>query len=112
MLPSLPVRSDGIDSPIFEDEMGRVQVRNDGEPGWSHFSEFDEPAATFDVLLAPQPALASRCEALDGLAFINALLGAVNPSETQCHLHGIHVPDDSRMFGIRTVHTKPEIVCR
>ena len=94
---------------ILIDEMRRVDIGDDGEPGWRHLSRFDEAATAHKVLLAPVAVLAARREALYGLPVVNALHGTVNPPETQSHLNGIDVADHTWVVRFRTVDAQPEV---
>ena len=109
VLPCLLVGLDGVDDPILIDEMRRVDIRDDGEPGGCHFSCFDEASAAHEVLFAPIAAFASRRKVLYGFSLVNALHGAVYPPETQSHLDGIYVTDHTWTVRFRTVDAQPEV---
>jgi len=108
-LPSLLIGPDGIGHPVFIDKELGVEVRGYGQAGGCHLTGLDEAAASDQVLLAPVAALAARGEVLDGLAVINALLGAVYPAKAQRHLYGIDIPHHAWTVSFRPVYAQPEI---
>lgn len=107
--PGLGIGLNGVDYPVFIDKQLGVEVWGYGKAGGCHLTGLDEASASDQVLLAPVATLAARGEVLDGLAVINALLGAVNPAKAQRHLYGIHVPHYARAVSFRPVYAQPEI---
>lgn len=109
VIPSLIVGFYGIDNPIFIDEMRRVDVGDYGESCWRHLTGFNEAATAHEVLLTPVASFTPRREVLNWLPVVDALHGAVNPTEAERHLDGIDIADHASTVGFGAVDAKPEI---
>ena len=107
--PGAGIGPDGIGHPVFVDKEVGVEVGGYGQAGGGHLAGLDEAAAADQVLLAPVAALAARGEVLDGLAVVDAFLGAVNPAETERHLNCIDIAHHAREVGIGPVYAQPEV---